>query len=53
MQSVATDFHSSVKGVEQQLNEAASESPPPAVQEPLSTREEPPRQPSLPGLDKI
>ena len=60
MQSVATDFQSGIKSVEQQLNEPASEAAPASssVSEvPASAGapppEEPPRQPSLPGLDKV
>ena len=87
MRSAATDFQSGIKGVEQQLNEAASgEAPSPSVSEVPDTTsaagpsqgasnspsggsaaaslateaasvgahlpDEPPRQPSLPGLDK-
>ena len=60
MRSVATDFQSGIKSVEQQLNEPASEAAPASssVSEvPASAGapppEEPPRQPSLPGLDKV
>ena len=59
MRSAATDFQSGIKGVEQQLNEGASEnaSAPPLVPEVpanagAAPAEEAPRQPSLPGLDK-
>ena len=59
MRSVATDFQSGIKSVEQQLNEPASEAAPgsSSVSEvPASAGapppEEAPRQPSLPGLDK-
>jgi sec-independent protein translocase protein TatB len=60
MRSVATDFQSGIKGVEQQLNEGASEiapAPSSAPEVPASVEasppEEAPRQPSLPGLDKV
>jgi sec-independent protein translocase protein TatB len=64
VQSVASDFHSSVRDVEQQLNEGASANPPaqssassqPASASPtesIAAPEEPPRQPSLPGIDKV
>jgi sec-independent protein translocase protein TatB len=54
IRSAATDFQSGIKGVEQQLNEAASGEAPLAtsVSEAAATPDEPPRQPSLPGLDK-
>jgi sec-independent protein translocase protein TatB len=64
VQSVASDFHSSVRNVEQQLNEGASANPPtqsatpnpllpPASTESTGAAEEPSRQPSLPGIDKV
>ena len=55
MQTVATDFHSSVKSVEQQLNEAGTENLPAATStaEPAPTAEDPPRQASLPGIDQV
>jgi len=57
VQSVASDFHSSVRSVEQQLNEGAAlnsnpPSPAPNV-EPATPPEEPSRQASLPGIDKV
>jgi sec-independent protein translocase protein TatB len=62
--SVATEVHSSVRGVEQQLNDtareaasdaAASGTQPPAAPPALDAPavEPPPRQTSLPGFDKI
>ena len=63
--SVATDFESGVRGVERQLNEAASAPPAPGATDDLTeeanapgpveaaAQEEPARQPSLPGLEKI
>ena len=62
MRTAATDLESGVKNVERELNEAAAvESPmqlPPAANASTANAstapsEEPPRQPSLPGLDKI
>jgi sec-independent protein translocase protein TatB len=63
--SVATDFESGVRGVERQLNEAASAPPAPSATDDLTEeanalgpveatpQDEPARQPSLPGLEKI
>ena len=62
--SVATDFQSGVRNVEQQLNEGATSAatneatpasalPPLPGAEPTPAAEEPPRQPSLPGIDKV
>ena len=64
VQNVATDFQSSVRNVEQQLNETASANPPapPAATNPAAPApsiesaaapEEPPRQSSLPGIDRV
>ena len=54
VQSAASDFHSSVRSVEQQLNEGASGNPaPPPPAQPAAFPEEPPRQASLPGIDKV
>jgi len=55
VQSVASDFHSNVRSVEQQLNEGAAANPPslPSVPEPTAPAEEPSRQASLPGIDKV
>jgi sec-independent protein translocase protein TatB len=61
MQTVATDFQSSVKSVEQQLNEASGASPErsegaastASTSPAAALPEDPPRQPSLPGIDKV
>jgi sec-independent protein translocase protein TatB len=62
VQSVASDFHSSVRSVEQQLNEASGASPErsegaafiaSSPTEPTAPPEEPSRQASLPGIDKV
>ena len=56
MRSAATDFQSGVKNVEQQLNEVAAPTTTPAEAAPpnaTAPADEPSRQPSLPGLDKI
>jgi sec-independent protein translocase protein TatB len=64
VQSVASDFHSSVRSVEQQLNEGAAAntpappaatnpSAPPSTTESIAAPEEPARQSSLPGIDKV
>jgi sec-independent protein translocase protein TatB len=54
VQSVASDFHSGVRNVEQQLNQAGETNPPSAAPPaaPEASPEEPPRQSSLPGIDK-
>ena len=56
MRTAATDLESGVKNVERELNEAATPTPVEAPSEnaPASAApQESPRQPSLPGLDKI
>lgn len=64
VQSVASDFQSSVRNVEQQLNESASANPsvpsnatnppqPAPLAESPAAPEEPPRQSSLPGIDRV
>jgi sec-independent protein translocase protein TatB len=66
--SVATEVHASVRSVEQQLNDAAREAagqqapasgvpaasdPAPLAAPDVSSTEPPPRQPTLPGFEKI
>ena len=63
VESAAQDVHAGVRSVEEQLNAGATDtapspeaqgSPPVAPAEPaLGVAAEPPRQPSLPGFDKI
>ena len=62
VESAAQDVHAGVRSVEEQLNAGATDAAPPDAQaspavapaEPaLGVTAEPPRQPSLPGFDKI
>jgi sec-independent protein translocase protein TatB len=56
VQSVASDFHSGVRNVEQQLNQAGAPNPPAEASPPAAPAappEEPQRQSSLPGIDKV
>ncbi|HEY5310381.1 MAG TPA: hypothetical protein VIK97_17835, partial [Casimicrobiaceae bacterium] len=62
VESAAQDVHAGVRSVEEQLNAGATDAAPPDAQaspavapaEPaLGVAAEPPRQPSLPGFDKI
>jgi len=55
VQNVATDFRSGIRNVEQQLNQGASPAQPPSPSAPpaVDAPADPPRQPSLPGIDKV
>ena len=57
--TAATDMQTGLRNVERELNEAPASSAPPAAtsvesaSSPASTHVDPPRQPALPGFDKI
>jgi sec-independent protein translocase protein TatB len=57
MHTAATDFQSGIRNVERQLNETSGASPEPSGAGPERSEgaalQEPPRQESLPGIDKV